>query len=315
MAGSALEVIVKHRYRQAHLFFCCAFIFLGFGLIVAGWDGRFSFPPSAQAQAILNRPQALAPGMPVNNPVPEPDNLMILLDSSYSMKESLAESPENKMMAAKRTVMDVLRGISPDIRVGLRVYGNTANQFTACRASTMLVPLGQNNRNLMAAKLIGLRPTGATPISYAIQRSLDEDFRLVSGRRSIILISDGIETCGEDPCDLAVRLQKMGANIKINVVGLGLQDYDAIKQLRCVALATKGKFYTANTAAELANSLTNAMASEARVQATILPSAPPSSAGPPPNSGPAPAPSAKSGRPVYEDKLLPAAVPITPRKR
>lgn len=296
----------------------------GFGLLT--WMS-FGLPSAAQLPPLNGNVQGSGmPGQVESDGAPL-DNIMILLDASYSMGEILPSNSidlENKMLAAKRTVLEVLHTIPPNVRVGLRVYGNSSNQFTSCRASTTLVPLGQNNRNLMSSKLIGLKPTGATPISYSLQRTLDEDFRMVNGKRTIILISDGIETCGEDPCDLAVRMQKSGANIKINVVGLGLQDYEAVKQLRCVALATKGKFYTANTAAELANSLTSAVASEARVQATILPLMPASAPSSPPNQ-PAPPVSTYAPKELdassnnnhlhYEEKQLPPAVPIKPRKR
>ncbi len=247
-----------------------------------------------------------------------PENVMIILDASYSMSEPIDSSGEDKMVAAKRSVLDVLRNVAPSTRVGLRIYGNTANQFTACRATSLLVPLGENNRNLIASKMIGIRPTGATPISYTVLRSLHEDFGAVSGPQSIILISDGIETCGEDPCDVAVKMQQMGINIKINVVGLGLQDYAATKQLRCVALATKGKFYTANTAAELAHSLTQAMAVETKVQGTIIQNSEPKPAPPPmmPSSaGPAETQAAPPAVPTYKETVLPAAVPIKSNKR
>lgn len=249
-----------------------------------------------------------------------PENIMIILDSSYSMSEPMGGGGrENKMVAAKRTVLDVLRNVPPTTRVGFRIYGNSANQFNSCSATEVLVPLGINNRHLIAAKMIGVHPTGATPISYSIGRSLSEDFNRVQGKRTIILISDGMETCGEDPCNVAVRMQQMGANVKISVVGLGLQDYDAVKQLRCVALATKGQFYTANTAAELANSLNRALAVETKVQATIMMPPNPSNNGTSaPNAGElsAPAASAVKAPPakVYQEKELPA-VPLKPNKR
>jgi hypothetical protein len=216
-------------------------------------------------------------GPPLNGNIQSvngPDNLMILLDSSYSMSETLGSGGKggpNKMMVAKNSVLQMIQGLPSTTNVGLRIYGNSSNPITACHATSTLVPLGQNNRNMMAAQLLGVQPTGSTPISYSIIQSLNQDFQNMPGKRSLILISDGIETCGEDPCTLAVRMQQMGANVKINVIGLGIQDIDAIKQLRCVALATKGRFYTANTAAELANSLNHAMAVETHVQATILP--------------------------------------------
>lgn len=244
-----------------------------------------------------------------------PLNVMIILDDSDSMSENIGSGNESKMTAAKRTVLDVLRNIAPDTRVGLRIYGNSTNPFTACHATNVLVPLGQNNRNLIASKMIGIQPTGMTPISFTIMRSLEEDFNTVGGQKTIILISDGIETCGEDPCHVAVRLQQMGINVKINVIGLGLQDYAATKQLRCVALGTKGQFYSANTAAELAQSLGHAMAVETNVQGTIMtPSASPAPGGnptTPPASEPTPP---KKPAKVHQDTYLPA-VPIQPNKR
>jgi Ca-activated chloride channel homolog len=221
-------------------------------------------------------PTAEAQPAPLNGSIQSvngPDNVMILLDSSFSMSESLGggKGGPNKMAAAKNSVLEMIRDLPPNANIGLRIYGNSNNPMTACHATTRLVSLGQGNRNLMAAQMMGIQPTGSTPISYSIIQSLNDDFLGYPGKKSIILISDGIETCGEDPCTLAVRMQQLGANVKINVIGLGIEDIDAIKQLRCVALATKGKFYTANTAAELGHSLHNAMAVETHVQATILP--------------------------------------------
>lgn len=278
---------------------------LAISLCLSAWGGFTR--QSAQAQPpILGNVQQTQQGARVQA---GPENVMIILDSSYSMSEPIERSGEDKMAAAKRAVLNVLQNIAPGTRVGLRVYGDSANQFTACRATNLLVPLGENNRNLIASKMIGMKPTGATPISYTVLRSLHEDFNTVNGPQSIILISDGIETCGEDPCDVAVKMQQMGINIKINVVGLGLQDYAAVKQLRCVALATKGQFYTANTAAELANSLNKALAVETKVQGTIIQHPQPLPPAQPVSS------SVRPPAPAYTETVLPAAVPIRPNKR
>lgn len=245
-------------------------------------------------------------------PVSGPENIMILLDASYSMKERLGRGQESKMTAAKRIVLDVVRQAAPQTRIGLRVYGDSSSPFGSCRATSLLAPVGHDNRNLIASKLIGIRPTGSTPISYTILRSLEEDFNHVAGPKSIILISDGMETCGEDPCDVAVRMQQRGINVKINVVGYGLSDYAAIKQMRCVALATKGKYYSANTAAELANSLNQAMAVEKNVQGTIImPTAPTQAV---PMAMPRQAPSVPVLRPVGPEFEM-SPIPIQPNTR
>lgn len=278
--------------------------------------------PSAEAQPPLQNPiqgnvYQTQPGISAQRSGPE--NVMIILDDSDSMSEDIDGSGESKMAAAKRTVLEVVRNLSPNTRVGLRIYGNSSSPFNACHATDVLVPLGQNNRNLIASKMIALRPTGMTPISYAILRSLEEDFQTVSGERTIILISDGIETCGEDPCKVAVRMQQMGINVKINVVGLGLHDYDATKQLRCVALGTKGQFYSANTAAELANSLNKALAVETKVQGTILTpiTSVPAVTSPVPQQAANPTVSrqAQPQPKPLEEQALPPVVPIKPKKR
>ncbi|WP_373532790.1 VWA domain-containing protein [Vampirovibrio sp.] len=315
-AGARVTLQVKqsetrHRQHKAGLY--GLLLVLAAGFCVSALGELFNASAQAQQAPITGNVQQNRQGASQQG---GPENVMIILDASYSMSEPIEQRGEDKMMAAKRTVLEVLRNIAPSTRVGLRVYGNSANQFTACKATSLLVPLGENNRNLIASKMIALKPTGATPISYAVLRSLHEDFNAVNGNQSIILISDGIETCGEDPCDVAVKMQQMGVHVKINVIGLGLQDYAAVKQLRCVALATKGQFYTANTAAELANSLNQALAVETKVQGTIIQN--PSAVQPaqPQSQAPAQAfPTAPTRQVLYPETELPAAVPIQLNKR
>lgn len=203
-----------------------------------------------------------------------PNNVMIILDASYSMSEHLGRD-ESKMAVAKRVIMDVLQRIPPNTRVGFRVFGQSDNEFMACHATKLLVPLAYNNRNLIASQLISIHPTGATPISYTLIQTVNNDFQGVNGKRSIILITDGMETCSSDPCEVAVAMVRQNVDVKVNVVGFGMQPYDeAAKQLKCIAMATYGKFATANTAAELANSLNQTLQAEEEVQGRILPTAP-----------------------------------------
>lgn len=244
-------------------------------------------------------------GMQARTTVDTTENIMIILDASGSMIDKISGADkETKMVAAKRTVLNVIKNIPPSTRVGLRVYGNASHSFFSCRSTELMVPLGVNNRYGIASQMLKIRPAGMTPISYTISKSLEEDFYGVSGKKSIILISDGIESCDEDPCRVAVRMQQRGVNVKVNVIGLGLTDYAAVKQLRCVALGTKGQFYTANTAAELAKSLNEAIQAKTTVQGTIL-KMPSSTSSPsyPQKQKP------KTTRPPNDDPLL-EAVPV-----
>ena len=59
-------------------------------------------------------------------------------------------------------------------------------------------------------------------------------------------------------------------DIRIDVIALAIGDQDSNNQLKCVALVTSGKFYNANTAAELKNSLQDSLNLEKEVQGVIL---------------------------------------------
>lgn len=98
-----------------------------------------------------------------------------------------------------------------------------------------------------------IRPNGKTPISASLQHAAD----LLSYRDSqatIVLISDGLETCHADPCKLSKQLAKQGVKLTTHVVGFDLET-KAHANLSCIAENTGGIFVPANNAAELHNAL------------------------------------------------------------
>ncbi|MCA9789795.1 MAG: hypothetical protein KC462_08475, partial [Cyanobacteria bacterium HKST-UBA05] len=64
-----------------------------------------------------------------------------------------------------------------------------------------------------------------------------------------------------NPCDVALSLARSNVKVRVNSVGFGIKDPVAQDQLRCVAAATKGRFYDAQTAAQLADGLNKSMTS------------------------------------------------------
>jgi len=73
----------------------------------------------------------------------------------------------------------------------------------------------------------------------------------VKGKKSIILISDGEESCKEEPCAVAEELKKADIDLKIHVVGFGIDSDVAKRQLHCIAEATGGTYAEANDAGQL----------------------------------------------------------------
>jgi Ca-activated chloride channel homolog len=103
-----------------------------------------------------------------------------------------------------------------------------------CQQTALLVPLGQGNRRAIIEQVPiieqvrGIRAFGMTPLTYALEQSARSDFTGVTGRKVIILISDGADTCGGDPCRLIRMLPTYGIRIKIDVIGLDLKrDHEA----------------------------------------------------------------------------------------
>jgi Ca-activated chloride channel family protein len=198
------------------------------------------------------------------------ENILIILDSSYSMNDKI--KGERKIDIAKRVINQVLSQTSGNANIGLRIYGHKMGVLgiNACRASELKVPIGRNNQTYISTILRGIKPVGMTPISYSIQQAVDYDFAGVSGKKRIILVSDGMETCDGSPCDYAVNLVKRGIELKIDAIGFDLSDKEAISQLKCTSLATKGKFYSAGNANELADSLNKSLNINKEVEGKIF---------------------------------------------
>jgi hypothetical protein len=236
-------------------------------------------PPGAQQSVNQNPgstqviPPMNPPGgqqMPPPNISEGPQNVLIILDASYSMEEQIFG--ERKIDIAKRVVDRTVRSIPQGTRVGLRVYGHKIGLMGIypCRKTELLVPMEFNTGQAIISKLRNIKPTGQTPITYSIKTAVQNDFNGLNGPKRIILVSDGMETCDGNPCEFAVDMVRKGIDFKIDVVGFALKDPAAINQLKCVALSTGGKFYTADTEAALAKSLQKSFQVKKSVEGRIL---------------------------------------------
>lgn len=193
-----------------------------------------------------------------------PANVLFLVDSSQSMKESIpsghGKGRDNKMLAAKQVLQTALDQIPPEVNLGLRVFGNGfRGDYSDCQQSTLLVPIGRNNRRSIIEAARQMAPYGLTPLTYGLMQA-EQDLRYCQGPKTVILISDGAETCGGDPCAYVDRLSRIGVKMKIDIVGLGLRrDKEAKEQLNCIAEKSGGKYYDADTSADLIKSITDSV--------------------------------------------------------
>ena len=98
-----------------------------------------------------------------------------------------------------------------------------------------------------------LQPRGKTPLSAAVQQAA-EALKYTEKRAAVILVSDGKETCGADPCALGRALKKNGIDFTVHVVGFGVKRVEE-KGLRCLAKETGGIYVRADDPKSLARAI------------------------------------------------------------
>lgn len=200
----------------------------------------------------------------------ENEKILFIVDLSNSMNDYMGNS--TKINIAVNALANITSRLNPKIKTGLRVYGHKFgfNPIFGCKASELVLPLKENNTANINSTLSRMSAVGWTPITKSLKDAVNFDFAGVMGQKRIILLTDGGETCDESPCDYAIKLVQQRDDIKIDVIAFAINDPDADAQLKCTALATSGKIYRANTAADLAKSLEQALNVSTDVQGTVI---------------------------------------------
>lgn len=180
---------------------------------------------------------------------------LLMLDASGSMAARMGGI--TRMEAAKQALQRYVSGVPSFFQLGFLVYGHKGNNTQAGKASScaeggaeLLMPIGQVQPATFAQQVLTrFQPTGWTPIARALDLARTA-FTDKSGPNHIIMVSDGLETCGGDPVAVARQLQTEGYRVVVDVVGFGAGRSD-VAQLQSIAQAGGGTYYDAKTRADL----------------------------------------------------------------
>ena len=175
---------------------------------------------------------------------------ILVLDASGSMWAKIADG--YKIQIAQDVINDLLETLPVEQELGLITYGH--RRKGDCGDIEMLVPPGAGTRGAIAEAVESLNPTGKTPLSAAVLQAADE-LRIEENAATVILLSDGRETCDLDPCAVGSELEDRGIDFTAHVIGFDIEEEKDREQLRCLAENTGGKFLTASTATELTEAL------------------------------------------------------------
>lgn len=163
--------------------------------------------------------------------------ILIVFDASESMAEHW-QSDTKYRIAVKvlSEILDSLRG-DKEVEIGLRVYGPKRAPGPDCEDSYTMVPLGTDNISSIKSVLKGLSPSGTTPIAYSLEQTISDFGPCNRCRNVVILITDGLEACDGDPCEVSKNLQQKGIFLRPFIVGIGK---DMQRQFNCI-----GNYYSA----------------------------------------------------------------------
>ncbi|RAV99676.1 von willebrand factor type a [Pseudochryseolinea flava] len=190
----------------------------------------------------------------VQQKIPEKTRILFLLDGSGSMLENWGRPHQTKMSMAKIILSQIIDSLkqNKNLELALRVYGHRSpREQNNCKDTQLEAPFKANNHQLIIDKINDIKPKGVTPITYSLEQAA-LDFPANPGYRNIvILITDGIESCGGDICATSRALQAKGIFLRPYIIGLGLR---AEENLNCA-----GKFINADTPGKFHDILNDAI--------------------------------------------------------
>ncbi len=164
---------------------------------------------------------------------PEPlTRILFVFDASQSMFGRWQS--DMKINIAQKLLSEMLDSLQEveNLELALRVYGHQKNfPPQDCNDTRLEVPFARNNAKKIQHRLKTIVPRGTTPIASSLEKAGGDFPECDRCRNIIILITDGIEECGGDPCAVSRSLQKRGVVLKPFIIGIGK---DFKKEFDCV---------------------------------------------------------------------------------
>lgn len=192
-------------------------------------------PPAAPPVAEIPPPPAPPPAPAVaaaackTRTAGDSPEVIMIIDASGSMREPFGGSP-SRLHAAKSAAGAMIHSLPPDVDVGLV-------DFAACNKVQRDKFYSAPERGALIGEIGRLVPQEGTPLAQAIQRAGAVASR--SAESVMVIVSDGDDSCGGDPCAAARAVKASRPDLTINVVDLSSSAKDR-QVLQCVASAGGG---------------------------------------------------------------------------
>lgn len=199
---------------------------------------------------LLTGAVSLSPGQPPVQEKKQPPltRILFIFDASQSMFARWQS--DMRINIARNLLIELLDSLAhiENTQLALRVYGHQ-KRFPPqdCDDSRLEIPFADNNVWNIKQRLRSITPRGTTPIAMSLERAQHDFPPCDNCRNIIVLITDGIEECGGDPCAVSRDLQAKGIILKPFIIGIG-RDFRA--DFECV-----GQYFDATSEVEFRQSL------------------------------------------------------------
>lgn len=178
--------------------------------------------------------------------------ILFIYDASGSMWGELDGSTKKEIAA--EVLSETVNHLPDDQIIGLLVYGHREKRN--CQDVEFLVKLNNLSKEKIITAVKGIKPLGMTPLAYSATQAINS-LRDSKTKATLILITDGIESCDGNICEVITAAKTEGVDFKLHIVGFGLKEEES-EQLICAAKAGGGNYYDAADASDLGKVLTEA---------------------------------------------------------
>jgi len=192
-------------------------------------------------------------------PSPCTEDAMIVFDASGSMSGNQVLGIPNsraRIDEVRAALAQVLPTAAAHRRIGLITYG--PGPYNQCNVKLDFKPTA-DAANLIMSAVNALVPAGKTPLTSAVEQAAEVlNYRSKPG--VVVVVTDGEETCGGSPCDLAKKLHLTADQLTVHVIAFRYEGYswtggNSVMDLMCLANENNGLYTKANSEKDLADAL------------------------------------------------------------
>jgi Ca-activated chloride channel family protein len=211
------------------------------------------FPRLRPALVLIALLAAFSPAPAQDKPrTPCTDDAMIVFDASGSMAGNTVQglfSDITRIDEVRKALGQVLPGVTRIRKVGLITYG--PGPYGQCNISLDFRPMPNAAEQIMSV-VNALNPAGKTPLVDAVKQAA----AVLDHQGTVVLLTDGEETCGGAPCELGKLLKASDQSLTVHVIGYQLRAFrwtgaQSFLDVKCLAEETGGIYITAENREDL----------------------------------------------------------------